>query len=99
MERIIKTPWGLEELLFKSSDVDWIVKRLVVKKGHRTSLQYHKRKNEFMFFKDGDWKYIPAGERHRLTGPVEVIEVSDAGYENDIVRLEDDYGRVKKRLA
>lgn len=43
--------------------------------------------------------YIPLGERHRLHNPgkveLEIIEVQSGGYlgEDDIVRLEDNYGR------
>ena len=46
--------------------------------------------------------YIPIGETHRLanpgTIPLEIIEVQSGGYlgEDDIVRLEDSYGRVEK---
>jgi mannose-1-phosphate guanylyltransferase/mannose-6-phosphate isomerase len=45
--------------------------------------------------------YIPLGEIHRLANPgktpLEIIEVQSGGYlgEDDIVRLEDDYGRSK----
>jgi mannose-1-phosphate guanylyltransferase/mannose-6-phosphate isomerase len=45
--------------------------------------------------------YIPAGRRHRLsnpgTGPLVLIEVQTGSYlgEDDIVRFEDQYGRVK----
>jgi mannose-1-phosphate guanylyltransferase/mannose-6-phosphate isomerase len=43
--------------------------------------------------------YIPLGEVHRLANPgsiaLEIIEVQSGGYlgEDDIVRLEDSYGR------
>jgi mannose-6-phosphate isomerase-like protein (cupin superfamily) len=46
--------------------------------------------------------YIPIGEKHRLenTGktPLELIEVQTGAYvgEDDIVRLEDVYGRTQK---
>ncbi|NDF99666.1 MAG: cupin domain-containing protein, partial [Chitinophagia bacterium] len=46
--------------------------------------------------------YIPIGETHRLanpgTIPLEIIEVQSGGYlgEDDIVRLEDSYGRIEK---
>jgi len=45
--------------------------------------------------------YIPLGEKHRLANPgkvpLEIIEVQSGGYlgEDDIVRFEDTYGRVK----
>lgn len=43
--------------------------------------------------------YIPLGEKHRLTNPgtipLEIIEVQSGSYlgEDDIVRIEDVYGR------
>jgi mannose-1-phosphate guanylyltransferase/mannose-6-phosphate isomerase len=46
--------------------------------------------------------YIPVGIRHRLENPgkipLEIIEVQSGGYlgEDDIVRFEDDYGRVEE---
>jgi mannose-1-phosphate guanylyltransferase/mannose-6-phosphate isomerase len=46
--------------------------------------------------------YIPLGEVHRLanpgTIPLEIIEVQSGNYlgEDDIIRLEDDYGRNEK---
>jgi mannose-1-phosphate guanylyltransferase/mannose-6-phosphate isomerase len=45
--------------------------------------------------------YIPQGQTHRLVNPgktpLEIIEVQSGGYlgEDDIVRLEDTYGRVR----
>lgn len=45
--------------------------------------------------------YIPAGHKHRLETPgllnLVMIEVQSGGYlgEDDIVRFEDNYGRVK----
>jgi mannose-6-phosphate isomerase-like protein (cupin superfamily) len=45
--------------------------------------------------------YIPAGLRHKLSNkgnvPLEVIEVQTGSYlgEDDIVRLEDSYGRIE----
>lgn len=46
--------------------------------------------------------YIPLGEQHRLENPgvipLEIIEVQSGSYlgEDDIVRFEDNYGRVQK---
>ena len=46
--------------------------------------------------------YIPIGEVHRLENPgtleLEIIEVQSGSYlgEDDIVRLEDNYGRTAK---
>lgn len=49
----------------------------------------------------GESTFIPIGTRHRLenpgTGPLELIEVQSGDYlgEDDIVRLQDDYGRLE----
>lgn len=87
----IDKPWGHEEILHELGLMR--VKRLVVKEGHRTSLQYHIHKAEVWFFPTtGAYTVIAPKQEHRLTGPVEVIEVS-TGSDDDIVRLEDDYGR------
>ena len=51
----------------------------------------------------GDYRYIPLGEKHRLTniGETELvlIEVQVGSYlgEDDIVRLDDVYGRVQAK--
>jgi mannose-1-phosphate guanylyltransferase len=50
--------------------------------------------------KPGEYKYIPLGETHRLTNigdsELVLIEVQIGSYlgEDDIVRLDDTYGRV-----
>ncbi|MEK7080250.1 MAG: cupin [Patescibacteria group bacterium] len=53
MEKIIKIkkPWGQEEILF--SDKHYTFKRLILKSGCRTSLQYHRYKTETMYFLSG----------------------------------------------
>lgn len=87
-------PWGYEELLVDLPE--YRIKRLVVLAGRRTSLQYHNHKVETMIFPDGRVvTYLPR-VKHRLSAPkdrsLEVIEVSH-GSDDDIVRVEDDYGR------
>lgn len=87
----IKKPWGYELVL--GEYFGWRIKILHVNDGHRNSKQYHTQKNEVMFFEDGTIEPIPAKMIHRLTGEVDVLEVS-RGSDDDIVRLEDDYGRI-----
>ena len=43
----IKKPWGSEELIFNNRN--YTLKKLVMNKGHRCSLQYHKKKHESFF--------------------------------------------------
>ena len=90
-EKMIEKPWGHEEILHK--DDVYRVKKLVVNEGQRTSLQYHKKKHEVMFYPNGSFEYFKPYDKHRLEGPIEVLEVSWGGSDEDIVRLEDDYGR------
>jgi mannose-1-phosphate guanylyltransferase/mannose-6-phosphate isomerase len=58
------------------------------------------RGTETFFMSENQSTYIPIGEVHRLKNPgkvyLEMIEVQSGGYlgEDDIVRLEDTYGRV-----
>lgn len=82
-------PWGREKIIYRGK---WFVKKIVVTEGCRTSLQYHKKKFEVWFFEDGTVKVIPPMAVHRLVGPITVIEVA-YGDDQDVVRLEDDYGR------
>ena len=50
MKKIDK-PWGYEELIEINSS--YMFKRLKMKKGHRCSLQYHKKKKETIFVISG----------------------------------------------
>lgn len=66
-----------------------------VVKGTAEIIVGHKK---FMIFENQS-TYIPVGEAHRLSNPgklpLEIIEIQTGSYlnENDIVRLEDNYGR------
>ncbi|MBF0612146.1 MAG: mannose-1-phosphate guanylyltransferase/mannose-6-phosphate isomerase [Magnetococcales bacterium] len=57
------------------------------------------REEERFFLRAGESAFIPVGSRHRLANPgpnlLEIIEVQTGSYlgEDDIVRLEDQYGR------
>ncbi len=89
--RVIK-PWGYEIILGEWGG--WRVKMLVVKENCRTSKQYHREKDEYWFYSDGRVEHIPPGKVHRLEGSIEVLELV-RGSDEDIVRLEDDYGRIQ----
>ncbi|MEH6578898.1 MAG: mannose-1-phosphate guanylyltransferase/mannose-6-phosphate isomerase [Amphritea sp.] len=62
-----------------------------------------RRGDETMLISENESTYIPIGEVHSLENPgripLELIEVQSGSYlgEDDIVRLEDDYGRVEKK--
>lgn len=57
--------------------------------------------DKVMLLTENQSTYIPLGQTHRLANPgkipLEIIEVQSGSYlgEDDIVRLQDDYGRVK----
>ncbi|WP_370573540.1 cupin domain-containing protein, partial [Methanomethylovorans sp.] len=59
--------------------------------------------DETFFLRQGESTFIRAGMRHRLVNegklPLEIIEVQlgECVDEDDIVRFDDEYGRVKKR--
>jgi mannose-6-phosphate isomerase-like protein (cupin superfamily) len=95
--RIAKA-WGWEEILIETDK--YRIKRIHVNAGHRLSLQYHEEKVETWLNPDHPFeimKHIPPGTIHRLEAPkdrdLDVLEVA-SGSDEDIVRLEDDYGRV-----
>jgi mannose-1-phosphate guanylyltransferase len=109
----VHRPWGTYATL-KQED-GYQVKRITVLPGQKLSLQYHHKRSEHwvvtqgkaivqvgddMFeTRPGEYRYIPLGEKHRLTNigndELVLIEVQIGSYleEDDIVRLDDVYGR------
>lgn len=110
-------PWGHYETI--ASGERYQVKRLVVKPGHKLSLQMHHHRAEhwvivtgtalvtcgdeqFLLTEDQS-TYIPLGTVHRVENPgkvaLEIIEVQTGAYlgEDDITRLDDEYGRTALR--
>ena len=106
-------PWGTYTTL--KQEAGYQVKRLTVAPGQKLSLQYHYKRAEHWVVTQGkalvqvgdeefetgvgEYRYIPLGEKHRLTnigdGELVLIEVQVGSYlgEDDIVRLDDIYGR------
>ena len=110
----IEKPWGYE-LRWAITD-RYLGKVLHVNQGEALSLQYHERKDEYLYvikgsidievggaggeltrrrMTAGDTLHITPGTRHRLTAveDSDVFEVSTPELD-DVVRLEDRYGRV-----
>lgn len=101
-------PWGYMRAVHVPGR-DLTVKYLYVREGHRTSLQYHERKDEWLLVIDGTgcvetdtgdecagaghFIHIPPGRVHRVTGPLSYMEISTYDAGDDTIRLEDDYGR------
>jgi len=106
-------PWGDYATLDEAGG--YKVKRISVSPGESLSLQYHHQRCEHWVVVQGkalvqvgtqefttgpgQHRFIPLGERHRLTnvgtGDLVLIEVQCGAYlgEDDIVRLDDRYGR------
>jgi len=109
----VHRPWGTYATL-KQED-GYQVKRITVAPRQKLSLQYHHKRAEHWVVTQGkaivqvgdekfetgpgEYRYIPLGEKHRLTnvgdGELVLIEVQVGTYlgEDDIVRIEDIYGR------
>ena len=109
----VHRPWGTYATL-KQED-GYQVKRITVAPGQKLSLQYHHKRAEHWIVMQGraivqigdeeletgpsEYRYIPLGEKHRLTNigdeELVLIEVQMGNYlgEDDIYRLDDLYGR------
>jgi len=109
----VHRPWGTYATL-KHEDGHQ-VKRITVAPGQKLSLQYHHKRAEHWVVTQGkalvqigdtefetgpgEYRYIPLGEKHRLTNigdsELVLVEVQIGDYlgEDDIVRLEDKYSR------
>ena len=109
----VHRPWGTYATL--KQEGGYQVKRITVAPGQKLSLQYHHKRAEHWVVTQGkaivqvgdeefetgpgEYRYIPLGEKHRLTnigeGELVLIEVQigDCLSEDDIVRLADIYGR------
>ena len=111
----IKTnkPWGYEILV--ETNKFYSVKKLFMKKGHRCSLQYHKKKIETITCLKGkltiflNKKKIILNEKEIITiKPKQIHRMyaeksnclymeSSSNHLTDVVRIEDDYSRIKKK--
>ena len=109
----VQRPWGTYATL--KQEEGYQVKCITVAPGQKLSLQYHLKRAEYWVVTQGkaivqigdeefetgpgECRYIPLGEKHRLTNigdsELELIEVQVGEYlgEDDIVRLDDVYGR------
>ena len=109
----VRRPWGTYATL--KAEAGYQVKRITVAPGQKLSLQYHHKRAEHWVVTQGqalvqigdeefetgpgEYRYIPLGEKHRLTNvgtsELVLVEVQIGSYlgGDDIVRLDDDYGR------
>jgi mannose-6-phosphate isomerase len=112
MTRIDK-PWGHEDILERNSA--FVIKRILLHQGQRSSLQLHHLKQEWVQVEDGvidlwigadaenlEVRRLEAGAHYRV--PPETVHRVEAvteclllevctPHDDDIVRLQDDYGR------
>ncbi len=70
----IEKPWGREEILEHNDN--YVVKKLIMKKGHCCSLQYHKKKHETVYVLYGSLSVSYGDSAHKLS----VIVVKDGEY-------------------
>ncbi len=63
-KNFIKKPWGSEELI--SNNKNYVLKKLFMKKGHRCSLQYHKKKHETVYVLSGNLKILIGKNKDNL---------------------------------
>jgi mannose-6-phosphate isomerase-like protein (cupin superfamily) len=56
MNKIIKKPWGKE--VFLEVNKKYMFKKIYMKKGHRCSLQFHKKKRNYLFIKRSFANYL-----------------------------------------
>jgi mannose-6-phosphate isomerase len=110
---LVEKPWG-HELILERND-DFVIKRILLLAGHRSSLQRHDRKREWVAVESGtielttgtdldalatatltagDVYRVAPGTIHRVLAVADatILEVATPG-DDDIVRLDDDYGR------
>ena len=62
--KIIIKPWGYEELI--SHNKNYVLKKLMMKKGHRCSLQYHQKKHETIYVLTGSLKILIGKKKNNL---------------------------------
>jgi mannose-6-phosphate isomerase len=66
--QVIAKPWGKEELIEVNDR--YMVKRLTMEKGHRCSLQLHKKKHETVYILSGSLKISSGISQTSLTEKV-----------------------------
>tara|TARA_Y100000590_G_scaffold469869_1_gene660253 strand:- start:5734 stop:6102 length:369 start_codon:yes stop_codon:yes gene_type:complete len=60
----IKKPWGSEEII--SLTKHYVLKKLVMNRGHRCSLQYHKKKHETIYVLSGILRVLIGNTKNKL---------------------------------
>ena len=68
IKKKIKKPWGYELLIEKNKK--YMFKKLFMKKGHRCSLQFHKKKIETIFIVSGNLKIFYGKSKNKLKNKI-----------------------------
>jgi quercetin dioxygenase-like cupin family protein len=84
----VKKPWG-RELIFALAPGKYAGKMLVIEKGKRLSLQYHRRKHESVYVLKGKLT-LRLGKKTRTAGPGSAFTVPTG----TVHRFESHHGRV-----
>lgn len=85
----VPKPWGYE--LWWAREARYAGKLLVIEKGRRLSLQYHRKKHETIYTLRGRWRLVLGGRRtSRIQRPGSVTTIPP----RTIHRFEAPYGRV-----
>lgn len=68
MIRIIEKPWGREEVI-EINDI-YMFKKLLMKTGHRCSLQYHEHKKETIYVLSGELRILYGNDIENLESKI-----------------------------
>lgn len=111
--KIVEKPWGYQE--FFIDEKGFSVRKLVLYKNHRYSLQVHEKKKEQFIVINGyplvrindterifypnETFVIEPGVVHRISAIISEVWLLEImwGFEEDITRLSDDYGRINEQ--
>tara|TARA_B100001094_G_C18186658_1_gene804256 strand:- start:3627 stop:3962 length:336 start_codon:yes stop_codon:yes gene_type:complete len=74
MGRIVKKPWGHEEIWAETKD--YVGKILVINPGHRLSKQYHQEKEETIYVMEGILVNYDKDDNKKLYYPGDTIHVA-----------------------
>ena len=66
--QIIEKPWGKEEVI--EINDKYMMKKLTMLKGHRSSLQLHNHKKETIYVLSGQLRIISGPDQDNLTGKI-----------------------------
>jgi mannose-6-phosphate isomerase-like protein (cupin superfamily) len=63
-QKVVPKPWGHEVIFAKTKD--YVGKILVIKAGHKLSLQFHKVKEETIYLRSGEMRFVIEDDQGQL---------------------------------